>query len=140
MNRHPSVVDILTGVSDFLTRQIVPTIDDAGRRFRLRIAVHLIALAVRNIRHGDAHMLAELDGLLQLDSVRIFGSEGQGNHDLSLEERIDELNRLLAELIRDDQNILQDKAVKAHLKHTLLNELSIAQPNFDTDMNIGDDT
>ena len=140
MNRHPDVADILLGVSDFLTRQIAPVIDDTGRRFRLRIAVHLLALAVRQIRDGNALALDELQRLLRLNGRLDTGSAYQPEDGVSLETQVDELNRALAASIRDNQTIVDSKVVEAHLKQTLINELSIAQPMFDTGLDIGDDT
>ncbi|MEE2788869.1 MAG: DUF6285 domain-containing protein [Myxococcota bacterium] len=139
MNRDPNPQQILEGITAFLKTHIAPEVEDVDLRFRLRIAIHLLGVAQREFQAGDRASMEALARLAALDCGLPADFQERAPTDASLRERVDEAHRRLVHTIQTRSGQGEDAKVKAHLIQTLIDELRIAQPNFQTDFDIGDD-
>jgi len=111
-----STPDLLAIVREFLESDILrdPQVNDE-KRFNLRVAVNLLAVAERELRFGSAAGAAEESRL-----SGFVGDEG------SLEEK----NRRLARAIRDGAVSGDDPRLLDHLRRTTVDALRINNPKW----------
>src|SRR5258708_40298999 len=111
-----SAPDLLVVIREFLDTDIV---QDAGlsddKRFNVRVAVNLLAMAERERRLGPAAKAAEADRLTAL-----VGAAGS----------LDDKNRRLCQAIRDGSVAGDDPQVLDHLHRTIVDALRINNPKW----------
>ena len=125
MQDTPNAPTLLAEIAQFLEAQVRPAIDDKGLAFRVRIAVHLLGVAAREVEHAPAHLDAEARRLSAL-----LGDDLPGD---DLAAWVEARNVDLATGLRADEYDAQARdAIRAHLMQTLRETLSVTQPRFDT--------
>jgi hypothetical protein len=116
MREPPATLELVDAVSEFLSREIAPTL--SGRlAFHLRVAVNVLATIRREIELGPA---ADRD-----EAARLAALLGQGG-DLAA------LNAKLCRRIAEDAIAVDDPALVEHLWATTLDTLAIDQPGYAT--------
>ena len=111
-----SAPDLLAIVRDFVESDILrdPELNDE-KRFNLRVAVNLLAVAERELRFGSAANAAE--------EARLSGFVGDEG---SLEEK----NRRLARAIREGAMAGDSSRLLDHLRRTTADALRINNPKW----------
>jgi len=111
-----SAPDLLAIVRDFLESDILrdPELNDE-KRFNLRVAVNLLAVAERELRFGSAANAAE--------EARLSGFVGD-------EGSLDEKNRRLARAIREGTTAGDSSRLPDHLRRTTVDALRINNPKW----------
>ncbi len=116
MREPPSTAELVDAVSEFLTREIAPTL--SGRlAFHLRVAVNVLATIRREIELGPAADRAETARLAAL---------------LGVADDLEALNAELCRRIAEGGFDPQDPALIEHLWATTLDTLAIDQPSYAT--------
>jgi hypothetical protein len=116
MREQPGATEIIDAVSEFLSRDLAPTL--SGRlAFHLRVAVNALAIVRRQIKLGPAADGAEAERLTAL-----LGVAGDGAA----------LNEELCRRIASGEIASDDPALIEHLWATTLDTLAIDQPGYAT--------
>jgi hypothetical protein len=114
MQDQPTPIELTKAVADFLRNDIAPAI--AGHNaFKLRVAINMLELVVRQLTCEQGSEQAEASRLVQL---------------LGLEGSLFELNRALAERIASGEVDLATHGLVEHLWQTTLDKLAVDQPNY----------
>ena len=113
----PTAAELLAAIADMLREEAIPALDKTDPRlgFQMRVAVNSLAILEREARLGpaaDAREHARLTALL--------GRDGS----------LDELNRELARQLRAGERDERDTALMAHLKATIADKITIANPKW----------
>ena len=114
MNGHPPATELLASVSRFLRDELLPSLIGA-EAFHLRVSINAIDLVRREIEQQDAadkrehHRLAKL-----LDSFA----------------ELDVLRKQLCEKIARGEIMLDQPALRDHLRATIVDRLAIDQPTY----------
>ncbi len=129
MQERPAPRAVLEALSRFLLEELQPAVSDKRLGFRVLIAAHLASTLAAELEGRQQHAESELLRLRALlPEVRASSAETQ------TELRI--LNAALAERLRRGQPPGDDVALRAHLRQTLADALSVLSPRFDTSPDI----
>ena len=110
----PSVFELVSSVRDFLRQDVANSGQDRAR-FLARVAANSLDIALRDLRDGPAARTAEQD--------RLQGLLGE-------DAPLPVLRRRLCEELRAGRLALDDMALTAHLRATVVNEARIDQPGY----------
>lgn len=110
----PTAVELLNAVREFLEKDILPE-TKGGRTFHTKVAMNILSIVARELSEAPAFDKAELEELQSL-----LGQEGE----------LGELNKELAERIRNGSLDEKRKEVMAHLRKTVEAKLKIANPGY----------
>src|SRR5690348_4811347 len=114
MQDEPTPIELTRSVADFLRNDITPMIS-GHNSFKLRVAINMLDLVVRQLTMGQGSDAAEAARLGEL-----LGAEGS----------LMELNRALAEKITSGEIDLTTPGLSEHLWQTTLAKLAVDQPNY----------
>jgi len=113
----PTMAELLAAVADFLREEAMPALDrshpDLG--FQMRVAANSLAILEREARLGPAADAREHRRLVEL-----LGRDGT----------LEDLNRALAQQLREGQRDERDPALMAHLEATIADKIAIANPKW----------
>ena len=131
MHDKPDKALLLDAVAKFLVEEVRPAIADPAVQFRVLIAANLASIAASEIRHEDAHDLAQLARL-----ERLFHPDrplpAPPPTRAERETRIRELETELARRIRARSFGASEIGVAVeHVKQTLREKLAVLNPRFD---------
>ena len=116
MREPPATPELIDAVSEFLSREVAPTL--SGRlAFHLRVALNVLATVRREIELGPAADRAEAARLAEL-----LGDAGD----------LESLNVELCRRIAEGELDPADPALVEHLWATTLDTLAIDQPGYAT--------
>ena len=122
MLERPDKGALLEAVAKFLLSDLLPTVQDKKLAFRVLIAANLAGTLATQVRTEAEHGAAERARLQAL------GLEGQTLH---------QLNQGLVDLLREGALPEEKLArIRAHVKQTLVETLSVVNPAFDTAMEV----
>ena len=110
----PRAPEILAVVREFLEGTILPELRD-DKWFNTKIAINLLAMIERELSLGPAANAAET---VRLEALT--GAKGS----------LADLNRALAQKIRDGVVASDDPAVLSHLRQTITDALKINNPGW----------
>jgi hypothetical protein len=111
---HPTLIELVTAVRDFVERQAMPKLEGHAA-FHARVAVNALSIVERQLRLGpedEAQELARLRALLGRDGT------------------LDELNRELCARLRAGAIGLDTPGLAEHLRATTLAKLAVDQPKY----------
>lgn len=115
----PRADELLTSIRDFLRQEVMH--ETSGRtNFFARVAANSIDIVIRELAMGGINRQAEQERLVQ------FYRGDQNDPGQELESL---LWRLVNDL-RDGTLALENEALKVHLRHTVVNQISIDQPKY----------
>lgn len=106
--------DMLATIRDYLEKEIVPLLRD-DKWFNVKIAANMLATIERELRLGQQANAAELARLRALT-----GAPGA----------LEDLNRALAQAIRDGRIAPDDPRLLDHLRRTTADALAINNPQW----------
>ncbi|MGO8916286.1 MAG: DUF6285 domain-containing protein [Stellaceae bacterium] len=108
----PTAAEMLAVIRDYLEATILPELSD-DKWFNVKVAINMLATVERELRLGPAANAAEI---ARLESIT--GARGS----------LDELNRIVAERIRDGSIKSDDAIVLDHLRRSAADALRINNP------------
>jgi hypothetical protein len=114
MQDEPTPIELTRAVADFLRNDIAPIIS-GHNAFKLRVAVNMLDLVVRQLTSEQGSDAAEADRLSKL---------------LGVDGSLIDLNRTLAEKIAKGEVDLATPGLSEHLWQTTLAKLAVDQPNY----------
>ncbi len=114
MQDRPTVDELLDAVQGFLSDDLMPVLQGQPR-FHARVAANAIAIVRRELATGE-DLGASEQGRLQA----LLGEEGDRAS----------LTEALAAKIRENDPVLDDAAVLAHLRQTALEKLAVSNPKY----------
>ena len=97
MQDRPTSVELLQAVREFLEGDVASAITDRGLRYRLRIALHVLAIVEREMPGEESRLRAEFEDLQRLLGLPRTAPPAEGD---DLRRRVLEMNRTLCERIR----------------------------------------
>jgi hypothetical protein len=124
MQERPEPGAVLEALARFLLEELQPTVTDKRLAFRVLIAAHLASTLAAELDVRPLHAQAEL---LRLSALL---PEVPVSSDTRLALR--DLNAALVDRLLQQATPADDAAVRAHLKATLADALSVFSPRFDT--------
>jgi hypothetical protein len=114
MNGHPPATELLASVSRFLRDELLPILSGA-EAFNLRVSINAIDLVRREIEQQGAADKGEHRRLAKL---------------LDSYAELDALRRELCEQISRGDIMLDQPALREHLRATVIDRLAIDQPTY----------
>ena len=114
MQDEPTPIELTKAVAGFLRDDIAPAIS-GHNAFKLRVAVNMLELVVRQLTLADASDAAELARLRQL---------------LGIDGSLIDLNRALSDRIASGEIDVATPGLAKHLWQTTLDKLAVDQPNY----------
>ncbi len=114
MNGHPPATELLASVSRFLRDELLPILSGA-EAFNLRVSINAIDLVRREIEQQDA-----ADKHEHLRLAKLLDSYAE----------LDVLRRELCEQIARGDIVLDQPALREHLRATVIDRLAIDQPTY----------
>jgi len=129
MQERPAPRAVLEALARFLLEELQPAVKDKRLGFRVLIAAHLASTLAAELESRDARLESELQRLRGL-------LPDVADASLAREAELRQLNAALAERLRRDASGLEDGAVRAHLRQTLLDALQVLSPRFDTSLDV----
>ena len=114
MNGHPHATELLASVSRFLRDELLPTLSGA-EAFNLRVSINAIDLVSREIEQQDTADKREHRRLAKL---------------LDSYAELDVLRKQLCEKIARGDIMLDQPALREHLRATIIDRLAIDQPTY----------
>jgi hypothetical protein len=122
MLERPDKAALLDALAKFLMADLHPTVQDKKLAFRVLIAANVAGTLATQVRTEAERDAAERSRLLAL------GLPGETVH---------QLNRALVDRLRGGPLPEEElRRVRAHVKQTLVETLSVVNPAFDTSMEI----
>ena len=114
MNGHPPATELLASVSRFLREELLPFLSGA-QAFNLRVSINALELVRRQIEQQDAADKSEHRRLAKL---------------LDTYAELDVLRKQLCEKIARGDIMLDQPALREHLRATIVDRLAIDQPTY----------
>jgi Domain of unknown function (DUF6285) len=114
MQDEPTTIELTKAVADFLRNDIAPAIS-GHNAFKLRVAINILDLVVRQLTLGDGSDATEATSLKML-----LGTDGA----------LVDLNRALADKIASGEVDLATPGLSEHLWQTTMAKLAVDQPNY----------
>jgi hypothetical protein len=114
MQDEPTPIELTKAVADFLREDIAPVIT-GHNSFKLRVAINMLELVIRQLTLAEESNAAEATSLKQL-----LGADGS----------LIDLNRALAEKIAKGEVDLATPGLSEHIWQTTMAKLAVDQPNY----------
>lgn len=124
MQDHPTSLELIRAVAQFLHAELAPTLQDPRMKFRALVAANVLQIVARETEMRDMQLRAErarLNELLNKDAA----SE-------NVTDDVERMTRALAQKIRAgeaDAGAFHD-AVCAHVEQTVIEKLQVANPKY----------
>lgn len=129
MQDRPNAQELVGAVAGFLSKEIVPTVSDPRLRFRVLIAANVLGIVARELRAGEAPLLAEWQRLVAILDVEADEPPARLN---KLREDVIAFNKELCARIRAgeaDAGEWRD-GVFNHVEQTVIEKLRVANPKY----------
>jgi hypothetical protein len=110
----PDAKTLLVAATKYMEDELMPTLD-GYHRFKVRVTINVLNTIRRELEMREGQANAEHARL-----VAILGHEGE----------VEPMSRELAERIRAGEFSLDDERLRTHLKQSLSDALSIANPKW----------
>jgi len=110
----PDAKTLLVAATKYMEEELMPTLD-GYHRFKVRVTINVLNTIRRELEMRATQAEAEHERL-----VAILGHEGD----------VETLSRELAERIRKGDFSLEDQRLRSHIKQSLSDALSLANPKW----------
>jgi hypothetical protein len=110
----PDAQTLLVAATKYMEDELMPTLN-GYHRFKVRVTVNVLNTIRRELEMREGQAMAEHERL-----VAILGHEGD----------VETLSRELSERIRKGDFSLDDERLRTHIKQSLSDALSIANPKW----------
>lgn len=130
MQYRPEAADLCDAIADFLLKEVLPALESDELSYKALVSWNMLGVVGRELREeedllrnevGRLHQILDEPGLEKLQSLK------------EVKDRIAQLNEKLAARIRQEAISSPDHQIWAHVKQTLIENLSISNPRFQTD-------
>lgn len=124
MQDHPTSLELIHAVAQFLHTELAPTLQDPRMKFRALVAANVLQIVARETEVRDMQLRAERARLNELLN------ENAANENVA--DDVEQLTRALAQKIRAgdaDEGAFHD-AVFAHVEQTAIEKLQVANPKY----------
>lgn len=124
MQDHPTSLELINAVAQFLNTELAPTLSDPRLKFRALVAANVLNIVARELELSDAQLRAERERLNELLSENASGE--------NLRADVERMTRELSQKIRAgeaDEGAFHN-AVFAHVEQTVIEKLLIANPKY----------
>jgi hypothetical protein len=130
MQERPEPRAVLEALARFLLEELQPVVTDKRLAFRVLIAAHLASTVAAELDVRPLHAQAELLRLTALLPDVPVSSD--------VRTALRDLNAALVDRLARGAPLEDDAGVRAHLRSTLADALSVFSPRFDTSPDIED--
>jgi Domain of unknown function (DUF6285) len=130
MQERPDPRAVLEALARFLLEELQPVVTDKRLAFRVLIAAHLASTVAAELDVRPLHAQAELLRLTALLPDVPVSSD--------VRTALRDLNAALVDRLARGAPLEDDAGVRAHLRSTLADALSVFSPRFDTSPDIED--
>lgn len=128
MQDRPTEIELVEAVAQFLEDEVIPVITDARLRFRLLIAINVLAIIKRELEAGEAPLKLEWQQLISLLSR---SGEEPPLSVSALRVALQQLNQELCSRIRAGEgDEAWREAVFEHVYQTVNEKLRITNPRY----------
>ena len=131
MQDRPSAPDLMDAIADFLMKDVMPLVKEQDAvAYKTLVSWNMLGVMARELREGEGHVNEELKRLHDL--IADTGGNSPRTQ-LDKQRQVRELNVRLAEKIKTEK--IADPASPAwkHVKQTLIENLAVSNPRFNTD-------
>ena len=131
MQSRPAHTDLLEAIAELLLKEVLPKVqDDEALAYKTLVSWNMLGIIGRELKTGEGFVDSELQSLGEILGEKSSAQSYQGKMEQALE-----LNKKLAAVIRDKKigEMADSPKIWNHLKNTLKDNLSIANPRFKTD-------
>jgi len=111
---YPDIKTLLIAATKYMEGELMPSLD-GYHRFKVRVTVNVLNTIRRELEMRETQAAAEHERL-----VAILGHDGD----------VETLSRELSERIRKGDFSLDDQRLRSHIKQSLSDALSIANPKW----------
>lgn len=124
MQDHPTSLELINAVAQFLNAELAPTLSDPRLKFRALVAANVLNIVARELELSDAQLRAERERLNELLSENASGE--------NLRADVERMTRELSQKIRAgeaDEGAFHD-ATFAHVEQTVIEKLQVTNPKY----------
>lgn len=124
MQDHPTSLELINAVAQFLNTELAPTLSDPRLKFRALVAANVLNIVARELELSDAQLRAERERLNELLSENASGE--------NLRADVERMTRELSQKIRAgeaDEGAFHN-AVFAHVEQTVIEKLQVTNPKY----------
>lgn len=124
MQDHPTSLELINAVAQFLNTELAPTLSDPHLKFRALVAANVLNIVARELELSDAQLRAERERLNELLSENASGE--------NLRADVERMTRELSQKIRAgeaDEGAFHN-AVFAHVEQTVIEKLQVTNPKY----------
>ncbi|TAH51147.1 MAG: hypothetical protein EYC68_11455 [Chloroflexota bacterium] len=124
MQDHPTSLELINAVAQFLNAELAPTLSDPRLKFRALVAANVLNIVARELELSDAQLRAERERLNELLSENASGE--------NLRADVERMTRELSQKIRAgeaDEGAFHN-AVFAHVEQTVIEKLQVTNPKY----------
>ena len=129
MQDRPNAQELVGAVAGFLSKEIVPVVSDPRLRFRVLIAANVLGIVARELRVGEAPLLAEWQRLIALLDVEADDPPARATQ---LRNSVATMNEELCARIRAGEADAGEwrSEVLNHVEQTVIDKLQVANPKY----------
>lgn len=124
MQDHPTSLELIHAVAQFLHTELAPTLKDPRMKFRALVAANVLQIVARETEVRDMQLRAERARLNELLD------ENRSSENVAAD--VQDMTRLLAQKIRAgeaDAGAFHD-AVFSHVRQTVIEKLQVNNPKY----------
>lgn len=131
MQYRPEAADLCDAIADYLLKEVMPAVKESDElAYKALVSWNMLGVVSRELREeeellrnevGRLHQILDEPGLEELETLA------------DVKNRIRELNTKLAEKIKNDGISEPSHQIWAHVRQTLVENLSISNPRFQTE-------
>ena len=131
MQYRPEASDLCDAIAEFLLKEVMPAVKENDElAYKSLVSWNMLGVVSRQFREEEDLLRSELGRLHQiLDEPGL--EETATLHEIR--DRISILNAKLAEKIRKEKTMDPESQIWAHVKQTLVENLSVSNPRFQTE-------
>jgi len=120
----PELGELIESVREYLSAEVAATAADARARFRALVAAHVLEVASRELRGGEAMRVAQFERLRALIASNDPRAGGEPASASAIEPALRAAERELAEAIRSGATVVRPgDPVWCHVRESLVESL-----------------
>ena len=131
MQYRPEAADLCEAIADYLLKEVMPAVKESDElAYKALVSWNMLGVVARELRDeedlvrseaGRLHQILDEPGLEELETL------------VDVKQRITELNEKLANKIRTEKLADPSSQIWAHVRQTLVENLSISNPRLQTE-------
>ncbi|MCB1144109.1 MAG: hypothetical protein H7A24_16030 [Leptospiraceae bacterium] len=136
MQDRPTSNELLDAIAELLIKEVLPAIkNDEALSYKTLVAWNMLGVVSREIKSEDASLSEEFHRLSEVLKNKGKDLDMSWNELLKSEkeEKVREMNSVLAEIVRQEKLSNKDSQVWDAVKSNLKKDLEISNPRFGTE-------